>query len=170
MHKGRFIVTEMIVGPANALLALDLWDADNDSAAAQACGMALPEPGRSAAGATGTVLRVGPRRWWLDGAGFAPGAIATALNGTGAVTPVAGGVIRVQLSGARWRDLIMASGLIDVEDPAFGPGSVAVTSLHHARCVLHMRAAALCEIYVPASYADHCLSTWRDMGWQQVAA
>lgn len=160
----------MIVAPADALLALDLWDADNDLAAAQALGVALPEPGRSAAGALGTVLRIGPRRWWLDGAGFAPGAIALALNGTGAVTPIFGGVVRVQLSGATWRDLIMTSGLIDAENRGFAPGSVAVTALHHARCVLHVRAAGLCEVFVPASYAEHCLSAWREMGWQQVAA
>jgi len=160
----------MMVSPAGALLALDLWDADNDLAAAQALGMALPEPGRSAAGALGTVLRVGPRRWWLDGAGFAPGAIVSGLNGTGVVTPVGGGLVRVQLSGARWREVIMASGLIDAEDPGVGPGSVAITALHHARSVLHVRAAALCDVYLPASYAEHCLSAWRDMGWQQVAA
>jgi len=76
----------------------------------------------------------------------------------------------VSLSGARWRDLVMDSGLIDAEDPAFAAGTVAVTVLCHARCVLHVRAATLCDIYVPASYAQHCLSSWREMGWQDVAA
>jgi heterotetrameric sarcosine oxidase gamma subunit len=160
----------MIVSPVGALLALDLWDVTDDSAAALALGMPLPEPGRSATGGAGTILRVGPRRWWLDGAGFAPAAIAMALNGSGVVTPVAGGLVRVQLSGTRWRDLVMESGLIDAEHPAFGPGTVVVTPLAHARCVVHVRAAALCEVYVPASYADHCLSAWRGMGWHQVAA
>ena len=157
----------MIVGAAGALFSLDVWEAGESAAA---FGIALPEAGRSATVAAGTVLRIGPRRWWLDGSGFAPDFLAKALHGSGVVTPVGGGWVRVGLSGAGWRDLIMTSGLIDAEDPNFGPGSVAVTPLHHARCVIHVRAASLCEVFVPASYADHCVSAWRDMGWQHIAA
>jgi heterotetrameric sarcosine oxidase gamma subunit len=167
--KGRAIVTEMIVSPAGALLALDLWDAADDAAATAALGLTLPGPGRAETGAAGAVLRLGPRRWWLDGAGFAQDAIAPALNGTGAVTAVDGGWVRVRLAGAGWRALMMESGLIDAEDPGFDPGSVAVTHLCHARCVIHVRAATRCEVFVPASYADHCLAQWRASGWQQAS-
>lgn len=169
IRKGRAIVTEMIVGPAGPLFALDLWDVADDAAASAVLG-ALPGPGRGEIGAAGAVLRLGPRRWWLDGAGFAPDAIASALQGTGVVTAVDGGWVRVRLAGAGWRALVMESGLIDAEDPGFGPGTVAVTPLCHARCVLHVRTATQCDVFVPASYADHCLSQWRASGWQQVAA
>lgn len=158
----------MIVSPAGALLALDLWDAENAAAAASALGLALPGPGRAAVGAVGPVLRLGPRRWWLDGAGFDPHALAAALGATGSITPVEGGWVRVALHSTQWRDPIMESGLIDAEDPAFGPGSVAITPLCHARCAVHVRAPDWCEVFVPASYADHCLSHWRGLGWQQV--
>jgi len=162
-------VTEMIVGPAGPLFALDVWDVADDAAASASVG-ALPGPGQAAVDAAGAVLRVGPRRWWLAGEGFVPDAITSALQGTGVVTAVEGGWVRVRLSGAGWRALVMESGLIDAEDPGFGPGSVAVTPLCHVRCVLHVRSATQCDVFVPSSYADNCLSQWRASGWQQAAA
>jgi heterotetrameric sarcosine oxidase gamma subunit len=160
----------MIVGPVGTLLALDLWDSADTASVSRALGFALPGPGRAETGVAGTVLRVGPRRWWLDGAGFAADHLAQALGEAGVITPVDGGWVRVQLAGTRWRDLVMQSGLIDAENPDFGSGSVAVTPLSHARCVLHVRAASRCDVFVPASYADHCVSAWREMGWQHIAA
>jgi phosphate starvation-inducible PhoH-like protein len=62
------------------------------------------------------------------------------------------------------------SGLIDAEDPGFAPGHVAVTVLCHARCLVHVREPLLCDIFVPASYAGHCLAHWRALGWRQHAA
>lgn len=165
MHKGRAIVTEMTVGPVGALLALDLWKADDAAGAAGALGVALPGPGQ----AEGAVLRVGPRRWWLVGTDFDRAGLAAALNGAGALTPVAGGWAHVQWSGMGWRDLIMQSGLIDAEHADFGPDTVAVTTLCHARCVVHVRGTDRCDVFVPASYADHCLSAWRGMGARAVA-
>ena len=49
-------MTDMIVGPAQALLALDLWDAADHAAAAAAVGAQLPGAGRAQASAAGTVL------------------------------------------------------------------------------------------------------------------
>lgn len=158
----------MIVSPARALLALDLWDGGNNAAALSVLGLELPGPGCAVIGVAGSVLRLGPRRWWLDGAGFDAGVLAAQLDESGAVTPVEGGWVRVVLQGTQWRDLVMESGLIDAEDPAFGAGSVAVSLLCHARCVVHVRAPDRCEVFVPASYADHCLSHWQGLGWQQV--
>ena len=163
-------MTDMIVGPAGALLSLDVWAVADDGAASTVLGAALPGPGRAESCAAGTVLRIGPRRWWLDGAPFSADAIAQGLNGTGTVTSVAGGWVRVQLIGPAWRDLVMECGLIDAEAPDFGPGTVAVTVLSHARCVLHVCSPAQCNVYVPASYAGHCLAQWRDLGWHQIAA
>lgn len=170
MPKGRATVTEMMVSPSGALLALDLWNADETSVASAALGLALPGPGRAETGLMGTAMRLGPRRWWLDGNGFSAATLSAALQGTGIVTPVEGGWTRVQLAGAGWRELVMESGLIDAEHPAFGPGAVTISLLCHARCVIHVPGPNRCEVFVPASYSDHCLSQWREMGWQQVAA
>jgi len=152
-------VTEFMVSPAATLFALDLWDVSEPVPG----DLALPGPGRSAIGAGGAVLRVGPKCWWLNGAAFATTNIAAAQ---GVVTAIGGGWVRVCLVGD-WRDLVMQSGLIDAEDPAFGPGSVAVTPLCHAPCVLHVRSQTACEVFVAASYAGHCLAHWRDIGWKQ---
>ncbi len=157
-------MTEMLVSPAGALMALDLWRADDDAAASGALGVAMPGPGRAAVGWAGTIMRVGPRRWWLDLAEFAQ----ATLNGSGVVTAIGGGWTRVRLDGAGWRDLIMQCGLIDAEHSDFGPGSVVTTLLCHVRCVLHVRAATQCDVFVPASYTEHCLSQWRTLGWRQV--
>ena len=162
MPKGRAIVTEFTVGPAQTLLSLDLWTAQD----ARLGDVALPGPGRAGSAAGGTILRIGPRRWWLDGAGFVAADAAAAVGDHGVVTPNAGGWLRVRLSGD-WRDLIMQSGLFDAEDPAFGPGSVAMTPLCHAPCVLHVLSHTTCEVFVPASYAGHVLAHWRGIGWQQ---
>lgn len=162
MRKGHAIVTEFFVSPAKALFALDLWDASDVAAGAIVLpGIVLPGPGRALVGAGGTVLRVGPRRWWLDGAGLV-GAVA----GRGVVTEIGGGWARVRLVGD-WRDLVMQSGLFDAEAPGFDPGAVAVTPLCHAPCVLHVRAQTCCEVFVAASHAAHCLAHWRELGWQQ---
>jgi sarcosine oxidase gamma subunit len=141
----------MHVGPAGALYALDLWD---DAAPG------LPGPGRSQDG----VLRVGPRRWWIDGT------MPPDPGDRGVITAIGGGWTRVTLIGATWRDLIMHAGLIDAEHPDFGPGSVAVTTLSHADCVIHVRGPAQCEVFVPSSLAEHCLGHWRALGWHQVTA
>ncbi len=162
MAKGRGIVTEYTIAPAGMLLSLDMWDARGAMLGA----IALPGPGRSHAAAGGTILRVGPKRWWLDGAGFDAVEATAALEGRGVVTPNAGGWRRVTLNGD-WRDLVMQSGLFDAETPAFGPGSVAMTTLCHAPCVLHVLGEDMCEVFVPASYAGHVLAHWQHCGWRR---
>ncbi len=151
-------MTELRISPAATLFALDLWD-DVPTLG----DMALPGPGRAATGAMGTVLRVGRRRWWLDGAG---GDIAAEIGDRGAMTPIGGGWTRVRLIGD-WRDLVMRSGMFDAESPAFGMGQVAVTPLCHAPCVIHVWTDDTAEVLVAASFSRHCLAHWRDLGWSE---
>jgi sarcosine oxidase gamma subunit len=165
MTKGRAIVTEFSVTPAGGLVALDLWHGADHAQAAAALGIALPGPGQALDAGPGTVLRVGPRRWWLDGCALS----AEVPAALGVATALGGGWNRVRLTGDGWRDLVMQSGLIDAEHGAFGPGTVAVTPLAHVRCVVHVRAAAECDIFVPRSYTEHCLSLWRGLGWRETA-
>ena len=155
-------MTELLVSPAETLLSLDMWDGRG----ATLGDIVLPAPGRAQTAAGGTILRVGPKRWWLDGAGFVAADVTAVLDDRGVVTPNAGGWLRVRMTGD-WRDLIMQSGLFDAENPGFGPGSVAMTPLCHAPCVLHVVADAKCEVFVPASYAGHVLAHWHGLGWQQ---
>lgn len=158
MPKGRAIVTEMTVSPASGLHLLELWHGIDPAQAAATLGLPLPAPGRAEAFAGGHVLRLAPRRWWIDGA--APEVPAD----LGAQTPMGGGWTRVAMAGPDWRDVMMHSGLIDVETPAFGPGSVVITPLCHVRSVLHCLDADTVHIHVPASTRDHCLAMWRDLG------
>jgi heterotetrameric sarcosine oxidase gamma subunit len=155
-------VTEFSVRAAPQLLALDLWSVTD----ARLGDIALPGPGRVLQAEGGAVLRVGPRRWWLDGEGFAAADVTSALGERGAVTPVGGGWNRVTLQGD-WRDLVMQSGMFDAENRTFAAGSVAVTPLCHAPCVVRPIGDAQCDVLVAASYTAHCLGHWRHLGWQQ---
>ncbi len=154
-------MTDVIASPAGALFALDLWHSADPAAVAAAISLALPAPGQAVEDERGTVLRLSRQRWWLLGDGFADLAHDSALTDHGVISAVGGGWTRVQMTRPDWRALLMTSGLIDAEHPDFGPGSTAISLLCHVRCVIHVRAAQACDIFVPASYTDHCLAQWR---------
>lgn len=154
-------MTEPVCVPAGPVAVLDLFDP------AQDVGLILPGPGAAASDARGTVLRVGPRRWWLLGPGFAD---YVPPAGAGAVTPVGGGLARIDLTGADWRARLMELALFDAEAPGFGPGAVAATMIAHADAVVHVVAAEVCSVYVPASLADHCCAHWGHGGVAHNAA
>jgi heterotetrameric sarcosine oxidase gamma subunit len=160
--KERAIVTEPVALRAGTMLALDLWDAGDAASLATALGFPLPAAGQAAVCDAGTVLRVGPRRWWLDGAGFDAATIAATLADRGVITANGGGWVRTTLTGPDWRDQLASGVLVDTDSAALTPGQVAVTLLFHARAVVHVRADNLCDVYVPASYAEHCLGHWHD--------
>lgn len=152
MHKGHATVTDWTTAPATGLCVLDLWH----GAAHVAGGIDLPAPGRALAHGEGHVLRVGPRRWWLDGADL--GALDPAH---GALTAIGGGWTRVRVTGPDWRAMLMEGALFDAEDPTFVPGSVATGLFAHAHVVVHVRDAAVIDLFVPATLADHVLGLWR---------
>lgn len=163
MPKGRVTVTDRVAihtAPAGPIHALDLWDAAGPERAAAALGFALPAPGRSAGDGQLRALRLKPAVWWLDGP-LDPAALEQALAGTGAVTAIGGGLVRVRLEGAGWRALLMRDAVFDAEDPAFGPGCCAATLIAHVPVRLHVLAEAVCEVFVPASMAGHVLPGWR---------
>lgn len=153
-------MTDHTATRVGTMLALDLWDAGDAALLDSVLGLTLPTAVQAAIGAAGTALRVGPRRWWLDGAGFDAAAIAAALGDRGVVTANGGAWVRTTLTGPDWRDRLAGGALIDAE--ALTPGQVMVTLLFHARAVVHARGADACDVYVPASYAAHCLGHWHE--------
>lgn len=151
-------MTELTHSAASGLHLIELWHGIDPAQAAATLGVPLPAPGRAAAHAGGHVLRLGPRRWWIDGA------VPAVPGELGALTAVGGGWTRVVMTGSGWRDVVMHSGLIDVEGSAFDPGSVAVTPLCHVRSVVHCLSDAVVHIFVPNSTREHCLASWRELG------
>ena len=158
MPKGRVIVTEAVTitaAPAGSVYALELWDGAALAPLAALLGFALPAPGRCAGGPSLRAIRTEPAVWLLDGAALDPAAVPAALADHGALTEVGGGLVRITLSGADWRAVLMADGVFDAENAAFAPGSTAGTLIAHTAARLVVTGEETCEVLVSASYAAH---------------
>jgi heterotetrameric sarcosine oxidase gamma subunit len=145
--------------PAAPLHALEIWS--NAPAVAKrveaATGFALPPMGRSAGTDALRLIRYEPTVWLVEGDASALPAI---LAEDGSLTPIGGGIVRVRLSGAGWRTLLMEGGVFDAENPAFGPGCSAATIIDHVAVRLHVVSDDACDAYVPASYSHGLIHFW----------
>lgn len=152
----------IVAQPAGELYALELWG-DLEAAQARvdaALYFPLPAPGRASGDVSQFALRLEPALWWLGGPQLDLARTDLALAGDGALTAVGGGLVRVRLTGAGWRALLMIGGVFDAESPAFAPGCVAATVIEHVMVRLHAIADDACDAYVPASHAADLLHFW----------
>lgn len=150
--------------PPKPLFALELWS--NLAATAQrfevAAGFALPPSGHSAGNDRVEAIRYEPTVWLIEGDAAI---LAGAIGDDGALTAIGGGIVRVRLSGAKWRELLMEDGVFDAENPRFGRRCSAATIINHVAVRLHAIDDDVCDVYVPASYADAMLEFWaRNLG------
>ncbi|WP_229733174.1 sarcosine oxidase subunit gamma family protein [Sphingomonas psychrolutea] len=128
---------------AGDVIALDRWDA---------------APPDVAAGTR--LLQVEPRRWWLIGACAQTDTLTAQIGDTGALSPIGGGLTRATLTGAGWREVLTISGCFDVEDPRFGVGKIAATTLHHVPVWIAPTGDEMCEVYLANSYAPTLHELW----------
>ncbi len=109
--------------------------------------------------------RVEPTVWWLrgplDALDDTLARLTSALANDGAITDLSGGFDRLRISGPAWRSALMFGGVFDAEDPAFRPGSVAGTILHHMAVRYDVIDDHTVEIFVPPSYAADLLNHLR---------
>ena len=151
-------VTISTLRPA-PLHALEIWS--NAQAVAKrfqkAAGFDLPPMGQSAGNAAIQLIRFEPTVWLVEGdvTGLEP-----VFGDDGALTAIGGGIVRVAMSGAGWRRLLMEGGVFDAEDPAFGPGCSAATIIDHVNVRLHVTDETQCIAYVPSSYAHDLIEFW----------
>ncbi|PTS81600.1 sarcosine oxidase subunit gamma [Sphingomonas sp. HMWF008] len=131
------------LAPAGDVIALDLWDGTPPS----------PPVGTR-------MVQVEPRRWWLLDAAAHAAALAEQIAATGALTPIGGGLTRATLTGPGWRELLTISGCFDVEDPRFGVGRIAATTLHHVPVWIAPTGEETCEVYLANSYAATLNDLW----------
>jgi heterotetrameric sarcosine oxidase gamma subunit len=154
-------VTEVTITslPAAPLHALELWSNPSEVAARirKATGLALPAMGRSAGSEALRLIRYEPSVWLVEG-DAAP--LPALLGQDGALTAIGGGIVRVELSGPRWRRLLMEGGVFDAESPAFAPGCSAATVIDHVAVRLLVTGEDACLVYVPASYAADLIAFW----------
>jgi len=147
--------------PAAPLHVFEIWS--NPSAVAKrfsaAMGFDLPATGRSGGTEALRLIRFEPTVWLVEG-DVAP--LPAILGDDGAITAIGGGIVRVRLSGADWRSLLMESGVFNAEDPAFAAGCSASTVIDHVNVRLHVVSDNVCDAYVPLSYATALLHFWEE--------
>ncbi len=108
--------------PRAPLHALELWGEPGKPAAriGKACGLTLPPFGRAASAQGLTLIRFEPTVWLVEGDLTK---LADALGDDGALTAIGGGIVRVALSGPRWRRLLMEGGSSTPRTPLSPPAA-----------------------------------------------
>lgn len=145
--------------PDAPLHAFEIWS--NPAAVAKrfaaAASFDLPVTGRS--GGTGDLclIRYEPTVWLVEGDA---GTLSAILGDDGAVTAIGGGIVRVRISGSRWRTLLMEGGVFDAESPAFVAGCSAATIIDHVAVRLHLVNEDTCDAYVPLSFGPGLVHFW----------
>ena len=145
--------------PAAPLHTLEIWG--EAGAVAErfeaATGFAVPRLGTSGGTDALRLIRYEPTVWLVEGDTTALPAV---LGEDGALTAIGGGIVRVRLSCAGWRTLLMEGGVFDAESPAFAPGTSAATIIDHVAVRLHVVSDTACDVYVPASFSAGLIHFW----------
>lgn len=145
--------------PAAPLHVLEIWSNPADVAKrfAKAYGADLPPLGSSLQLPSIQLIRYEPTVWLVEGE---IGGLAEVLGGDGSLTAIGGGLMRVRLSGAGWRSLLMEGGVFDAEADSFAPGCSAATLIDHVNVRLLVESNDACLVYVPLSYAYDMIHFW----------
>ena len=146
--------------PAAPLHALEIWSNPTSVATRfkKAAGFALPAMGRSDGSDALRLIRYEPTVWLVEGD---VSALPSILADDGALTPIGGSIVRVQLSGKGWRTLLMEGGVCDAESPNFASGCSASTIIDHVNIRLHVVDDHICHAYVPLSYSEAMIHFWK---------
>lgn len=121
----------------------------------------LPEKvGHAVARDERTIFRIGPRQFWFVGP--AGDDIGDGLEGAAAVTPLSHGRTRILIAGAPARDVLAKGLALDFHPSAFGPGTFALTGLHHTPVLIHCIEADAFHLYAMRTFAMDVWDWLRD--------
>ena len=134
---------------SNPLTVLDRFE--------KAFGSSLPPLGSSLHLPDRLLIRYEPTVWLVEGETTG---LAEILDLDGSLTAIGGGLVRVRLSGAGWRSLLMEGGVFDAESKTFAAGSSAATVIDHVNVRLLAESDDACLAYVPLSYARDMIHFW----------
>ena len=123
----------------------------------QAFGSFFPVSGSSLQLPDRLLIRFEPTVWVVEGEITG---LAEVLGSDGSLTAIGGGLVRVRLSGAGWRSLLMEGSVFDAESNDFAPGCSAVTVIDHVNVRLFAESDDACLAYVPLSYAHDMIRFW----------
>ena len=149
-------ITEL---PAAPLHALEIWSDPSEVAKrfVKAYGAILPAAGSSLQLPSMQLIRYEPTVWLVAGE---IGGLAEILGFDGSLTAIGGGLVRVRLSGAGWRSLLMEGGVFDAESTDFVAGCSAATVIDHVNVRLLVESDDACLAFVPLSYAHDMIHFW----------
>ena len=144
---------------AAPLHVLEIWSDPPDVAKrfAATFGADLPTLGSSLQLPSMQLVRYEPAVWLVEGE---IGGLEPVIGLDGSLTPIGGGLVRVRLSGAGWRSLLMEGGVFDAESKDFATGCSAATVIDHVNIRLLVESDQACLAYVPLSYAHDMIHFW----------
>ena len=145
--------------PAAPLHVLGIWSNPVTVLARfeAAYGARLPLLGASLQLSAMQLIRYEPTVWLAEGE---TAGLAEILGSDGSLTAIGGGFVRVRLSGAGWRSLLMEGGVFDAESKTLAPGCSAATVIDHVNVRLLVESDDACLAYVPLSYAHDMIHFW----------
>jgi heterotetrameric sarcosine oxidase gamma subunit len=120
-------------------------------------GLELPTAGKSITLTSARILWWEPKVWLVRGSDLD---LADALADDGAAIDISGAFTRLRITGGAWRDLLMIGGVFDAESPAFAPGCIAGTVIHHLPVRLDVVDPQTVDAYTPPSYAAELAHHW----------
>ena len=145
--------------PAAPLNVLEIWS--NPLAVLdrfeKAFGRSLPPLGSSLQLPSMQLIRYEPTVWLIEGETTG---LAEVLGSDGSLTAIGGSLVRVRLSGAGWRSLLMEGGVFDAESTDFVAGCSAATVIDHVNVRLLVESDDACLAFVPLSYAHDMIHFW----------
>lgn len=118
-------------------------------AARAACADSAPGPGQASTGASGTLLRVEPLKWWLIGETPRPPALAAEI---GTMLDLSQSRTQLHVSGPQAARLLNHVLPLDLSEAAFPNGSVASSAFHNVGVTL-WRDATEYNLFLPRSFA-----------------
>jgi methylglutamate dehydrogenase subunit D len=97
-----------------------------------------------------SIFRVGAKQFWVLGE-------APVVSENVYITPLSSGRTRIQLEGARSRNVLSACALIDFDASQFKLGQYVLTGIHHTPVTIHCIAENTFHIYALRTFA---LNVW----------
>ena len=166
MRMGRATVTDLTLAAieGQTLFRLALWNDAASQRIGAGLGTTLPGPCRATtiAGLRWLWLELGH---WLCTCATADAEaqrerLETLVGSDGSLVEVGAALVGRRVTGSGWRALLMIGGVFDAEDPGFGPGSVARTTMHHCPLLIDVITEDCIHAYVPTSYAAEFFAFW----------
>jgi heterotetrameric sarcosine oxidase gamma subunit len=166
MPPGNAIVIDLRLTPitGQTLFRLALWNGAAAARIGTGLGTQLPAPCRSHTIEAMRLLWLETGHWLIACASADADAfrqrVESLAGADGSLVEVGAALAGRCITGGGWRELLMIGGVFDAENPGFGPGSVARTTMHHSPLLIDVIATDRVHAYVPASYADEFFGFW----------